>query len=483
MYLQDFYETESTNFPSHKFPTHMIQRSNEHIYSEVCYMSSDIIERDNIVRDIPLDQCEQFRNQIDQRYLQRNPVCGSRNDSQSSAEHELYELNREMEALNVEYEEIDVVGPNRPGAPPKATRSFPRMGIRNLELMKTVQSCDNSDKEGSYSKYKQDKDPSTTSAYNTGESCRSTPLTLELNQASDEGFKSSMLCLAPAPMPSLSDTEKQTQTPCRSHESSSEDTFLAGNTPTDVNQPITSEKNVNQSITSEKNVNQPISAEKNQMGESLQDLYMQYADVMYTNKANLQHTIEIQQQLFQQQLDQKRGPSGNSVGSSSGSSKHSPSIGTGATQSEGGGGQMEWVVKKRPDGTRYITRRTIKSKMLKERAKKITEERCGLTTDDDAMSELKTGRYWSKDDRKRHLEKAKDQKKRRELMVKAKLETLKESEEKKEPNIVDLSHKKMMKHKNKKALDNFVTVQEMLTHGSRATEGKNCNGLLSVTTV
>jgi ligand of Numb protein X 3/4 len=54
---------------------------------------------------------------------------------------------------------------------------------------------------------------------------------------------------------------------------------------------------------------------------------------------------------------------------------------------------MEWVVKRRPDGTRYITRRPVRSKILKERAKKITEERCGLTTDDDAMSELKTGRY------------------------------------------------------------------------------------------
>jgi ligand of Numb protein X 3/4 len=90
---------------------------------------------------------------------------------------------------------------------------------------------------------------------------------------------------------------------------------------------------------------------------------------------------------------------------------------------------MEWVVKRRPDGSRYITRRPIRNKMLKERAKKISEERCGMTTDDDAMSEMKHGRYWSKEDRKRHVEKARDHKKKRELMMKAKMETLKEHQD------------------------------------------------------
>nr|XP_034307936.1 PDZ domain-containing protein 4-like [Crassostrea gigas] len=144
---------------------------------------------------------------------------------------------------------------------------------------------------------------------------------------------------------------------------------------------------------------------------------------------------------------------------------------------------MKWVVKRRPDGTRYITRRPMKSKLLKERAKKISEERCGMTTDDDAMSELKFGRYWSKEERKKHIEKARYHKRKRECMMKAKMETLKEAEEKKEINIVELSHRKMMKHKNKKVLDNFVTVQEMLAHGSRVTDGKTYNPLLSVTTV
>ena len=63
------------------------------------------------------------------------------------------------------------------------------------------------------------------------------------------------------------------------------------------------------------------------------------------------------------------------------------------------------------------------------------------------------------------------------------MDTLREGEEKKEVNIVELSQRKMNKHKNRKVLDNFVTVQEMLAHGSRSTEGKAHNPLLSVTTV
>jgi ligand of Numb protein X 3/4 len=152
--------------------------------------------------------------------------------------------------------------------------------------------------------------------------------------------------------------------------------------------------------------------------------------------------------------------------------------------SDNGNVQMEWVVKLRPDGTRYIARRPIRSKIMKERAKRLAQERCGMTTDDDNMSELKLGRYCRKEDRKRHLEKAKEYKKKKEQLMKQKLESLKENNETKEPNIIDLSHKKMMKHKHRKLLDDFVTIQEMLVHGSRVeTATKVPNPLLSVTTV
>ncbi|KAL7056334.1 hypothetical protein AAHC03_020660 [Spirometra sp. Aus1] len=74
---------------------------------------------------------------------------------------------------------------------------------------------------------------------------------------------------------------------------------------------------------------------------------------------------------------------------------------------------MEWVVKKRTDGTRYITRRPIRNKSIRTRSRHQVEERCGLTTDDDAQSELKFGRYWNRIERKKHVEKAKVERRRR----------------------------------------------------------------------
>ncbi|XP_044048513.1 PDZ domain-containing RING finger protein 4-like isoform X2 [Siniperca chuatsi] len=152
--------------------------------------------------------------------------------------------------------------------------------------------------------------------------------------------------------------------------------------------------------------------------------------------------------------------------------------------------KMEWKVKIRSDGTRYITKRPVRDKILRERALKIKEERSGgMTTDDDAMSEMKMGRYWSKEERKQHLVRAKEQRKRREFMQRSRLESLKEnpqssSEGRKEVSIIELSHKKMMKKRNKKILDNWMTIQELMTHGTKAPEeAKVHNAFLSVTTV
>ncbi|XP_006642953.2 PDZ domain-containing RING finger protein 4 [Lepisosteus oculatus] len=151
--------------------------------------------------------------------------------------------------------------------------------------------------------------------------------------------------------------------------------------------------------------------------------------------------------------------------------------------------KMEWKVKIRSDGTRYITKRPVRDKILKERALKIKEERSGMTTDDDMMSEMKMGKYWSKEERKQHLVRAKEQRRRREFMMRSRLECLKESpqsgsEGKKEINIIELSHKKMMKKRNKKILDNWMTIQELMTHGAKSPEGtKVHNAFLSVTTV
>ncbi|KAK9951833.1 hypothetical protein ABG768_017708 [Culter alburnus] len=152
--------------------------------------------------------------------------------------------------------------------------------------------------------------------------------------------------------------------------------------------------------------------------------------------------------------------------------------------------KMEWKVKVRSDGTRYITKRPVRDRLLRERALKIKEERSGgMTTDDDAMSEMKMGRYWSKEERKQHLMRAKEQRRRREFMQRSRLESLRENplssgEGRKEVSIIELSQRKMMKKRNKKILDNWMTIQELMTHGEKAPEGSKVhNAFLSVTTV
>uniref|UniRef100_A0A8C2JKF8 PDZ domain containing ring finger 4 n=1 Tax=Cyprinus carpio TaxID=7962 RepID=A0A8C2JKF8_CYPCA len=139
---------------------------------------------------------------------------------------------------------------------------------------------------------------------------------------------------------------------------------------------------------------------------------------------------------------------------------------------------------------RYITKRPVRDRLLRERALKIKEERSGgMTTDDDAMSEMKMGRYWSKEQRKQHLLRAKEQRRRREFMQRSRLESLRENplssgEGRSEPSIIELSHRKMMKKRNKKILDNWMTIQELMTHGEKAPEGSAVhNAFLSVTTV
>lgn len=163
-----------------------------------------------------------------------------------------------------------------------------------------------------------------------------------------------------------------------------------------------------------------------------------------------------------------------------------PRVGGGAAAVAPEAPRTEWKVKVRSDGTRYVAKRPVRDRLLKARALKIREERSGMTTDDNAVSEMKMGRYWSKEERKQHLIRAREQRKRREFMMQSRLECLREQQNgdsKAELNIIALSHRKTMKKRNKKILDNWITIQEMLAHGTRSADGKRVyNPLLSVTT-
>ncbi|CAL8367269.1 unnamed protein product [Lota lota] len=163
--------------------------------------------------------------------------------------------------------------------------------------------------------------------------------------------------------------------------------------------------------------------------------------------------------------------------------------------------RMEWKVKIRSDGSRYVAKRPVRDRLLKARAMKIREERSGMTTDDDAVSEMKMGRYWSKEERKQHLLRAREQRRRREFMMQSRVDCLREREreqgsggqqgcgggalQQEEPaSILELCHRRSMKKRSRRILDNWITIQELLAHGTRSPDGKKVyNPLLSVTTV
>lgn len=137
----------------------------------------------------------------------------------------------------------------------------------------------------------------------------------------------------------------------------------------------------------------------------------------------------------------------------------------------------EWKIKRRPDGSRYITKKPVRNRLLKEREEQLNKERTGVSTDDDAMSELKTGRFWTREERKKHWERAKQRKMRHhELMAQR-------NQQPSDQLIVQLSRKKMMRRKGNPLLDKFTTIQEFLAHANRDISSRSIDGILSVTTV
>lgn len=150
---------------------------------------------------------------------------------------------------------------------------------------------------------------------------------------------------------------------------------------------------------------------------------------------------------------------------------------------------MEWKVRMSKDGSQIFVRkrpataaRQARNKLLRDRAQKITDERKGMTTDDDTQT-IYQGRYWPKEDRRRHLERVREAR-RKKIQ---KLQQIKESESPhtgsgsesgkgRRDIIVEMSNRRM----NRKQLDDFTTVREYLTQRNH---GGTPVGPIHVTTV
>ncbi|XP_063064097.1 E3 ubiquitin-protein ligase PDZRN3-B-like isoform X2 [Engraulis encrasicolus] len=323
----------------------------------------------------------------------------------------------------------------------------------------------------------EDKDSS--SAYNTGESCRSSstpaPSTLELSSASSLLLKqqgSDEVLEAEAPPEQLSKSNRR-----------------GGST---KGHTILSPIQESGSLSRTQLVSNRSAKESSKRGGDVRSPSRSPAYKLAHIPAHAQH-YQSYMHLIQQRSAVEYGQSMASLVSSTcrggGAGNENGLLDRESRNTGGGGSKAEWKVKVRSDGTRYITKRPTRGRLLRERALRICEERCGVTTDDDAASELKMGRYWSKEERKQHAVRAREQRQRREMIKQSRTDAgtgggVVTGGGGGGDDIIQLSHKKMMRKRNKKVFDNWMTIQELLAHGTRSPDGTRVyNSLLSVTTV
>ncbi|KAF7993507.1 hypothetical protein HCN44_010102 [Aphidius gifuensis] len=223
------------------------------------------------------------------------------------------------------------------------------------------------------------------------------------------------------------------------------------------------------------------------------------SSVMYTNVDNLEQTMMLQQQIFTQALNRKNITKDEIIDDNNDKSKgkfRAPNL----TQYHFIGSQqvrktntlnmpedkcdprMEWKVKRRPDGTRYIVRRPVRNRLLDNRTLEISEERAGQTTEDDTVSEIKLGRYWTKEEKKRHLEQARQRKQRHQGLLRQQL---------KQHEVLNCDHVVVVDDDTtRKSSSQDTSVNINQTNHNKIDDNINCGGngktsigLLSVTTV
>lgn len=147
---------------------------------------------------------------------------------------------------------------------------------------------------------------------------------------------------------------------------------------------------------------------------------------------------------------------------------------------ENGEMKVEWRVRRNKDGSRiFISKkmRPAKQKLLRERAQKLADERRGLTTDDETQS-VYLGRYWSRDDRRKQLDKVREARRVKKVELEAVAVNGGAPKRNDVSAIIQLTQKKMACMD--KTFDDFMTVDEILRQRNRL--GLS-NGPIFVTTV
>ncbi|XP_067271255.1 E3 ubiquitin-protein ligase PDZRN3-like [Pseudorasbora parva] len=131
--------------------------------------------------------------------------------------------------------------------------------------------------------------------------------------------------------------------------------------------------------------------------------------------------------------------------------------------------------------------RAMRNQMLRDRASRLADERSGMSTDEESHGEVRMGRYWSRTERREHVM----QKQRQQRGVGAATGLMHGGGMVGGVNgdsystVLELSQRKLSRLRNRKLLDDWTTVEELLTHGTRL--GGDAlqlpSSLLTVTTV
>ncbi|KAI5093788.1 PDZ domain-containing protein 4 isoform X2, partial [Silurus meridionalis] len=133
--------------------------------------------------------------------------------------------------------------------------------------------------------------------------------------------------------------------------------------------------------------------------------------------------------------------------------------------------------------------RAMRNQLLRERALRVADERSGgISTDDETNVEIRrVGRYWSRSERREQVLQKQRQKREALRGGGANSNTSVGGDSSGYSALMELSQRKLSRLRNRKLLDDWTTVEELLTHGTRlGTHDENIqipNSLLTVTTV
>ncbi|XP_056093970.1 E3 ubiquitin-protein ligase PDZRN3-like [Rhinichthys klamathensis goyatoka] len=131
--------------------------------------------------------------------------------------------------------------------------------------------------------------------------------------------------------------------------------------------------------------------------------------------------------------------------------------------------------------------RAMRNQMLRDRASRLADERSGMSTDEESHSEVRMGRYWSRTERREHM-----LQKQQQLQARGGVATtglvqgvVGGANVDSYNTVLEMSQRKLSRLRNRKLLDDWTTVEELLTHGSRLSEDARQlpTSLLTVTTV